>query len=56
MTQLRTVQRHSPLPVGLDLDQHAQSVQQYVDAGFGEVYVQPIGADQTRSSAPRPCA
>ena len=36
----------SPLPLGPDLDQHAQSVQQYVDAGFDEVYVQQIGADQ----------
>ncbi|MFG1927138.1 TIGR03557 family F420-dependent LLM class oxidoreductase [Cryptosporangium sp. NPDC048952] len=36
----------SPLPLGPDLDQHAKSVQEYVDAGFDEVYVQQIGPDQ----------
>jgi G6PDH family F420-dependent oxidoreductase len=36
----------SPLPLGPDLEQHANSVQQYVDAGYDEVYVQQIGPDQ----------
>jgi len=36
----------SPLPLGPDLDQHAHSVQQYVDAGYDEVYVQQVGAEQ----------
>ena len=36
----------APLPLGPDLDEHAKSVQEYVDAGFDEVYVQQIGPDQ----------
>ncbi|GAA0224325.1 TIGR03557 family F420-dependent LLM class oxidoreductase [Cryptosporangium japonicum] len=36
----------SPLPLGPDLDEHAKSVQEYVDAGFDEVYVQQIGPGQ----------
>jgi G6PDH family F420-dependent oxidoreductase len=33
-------------PVGPDLDQHAESLQQYADAGVDELYVQQIGPEQ----------
>ena len=31
---------------GNDVDQHVQAVQEYVDAGYDEVYVGQIGPDQ----------
>ena len=33
-------------PVGPDLDKHAESLQQYADAGVDELYVQQIGPEQ----------
>lgn len=33
-------------PVGPDPEVHAQAIKQYVDAGFDEVYVNQIGAEQ----------
>jgi G6PDH family F420-dependent oxidoreductase len=33
-------------PMGPDLDKHAESLQQYADAGVDELYVQQIGPDQ----------
>ena len=33
-------------PVGPDLDAHAESLQQYADAGVDELYVQQIGPEQ----------
>jgi G6PDH family F420-dependent oxidoreductase len=33
-------------PVGPDLDRHAESLQQYADAGVDELFVQQIGPDQ----------
>jgi hypothetical protein len=34
------------LPCGPDVDRHVDALQQYVDAGYDEVYVQQIGPDQ----------
>jgi G6PDH family F420-dependent oxidoreductase len=33
-------------PCGPDLERHIETVQQYVDAGFDELYVQQIGPEQ----------
>jgi G6PDH family F420-dependent oxidoreductase len=33
-------------PCGPDADRHVQAIQEYVDAGFDELYVQQIGPDQ----------
>jgi G6PDH family F420-dependent oxidoreductase len=35
-----------PVPCGPDPDRHAESLRQYADAGYDEVYVQQIGPDQ----------
>ncbi len=35
-------------PVGPDLDKHAESLQEYADAGVDELFVQQIGPDQKR--------
>ena len=37
---------HIASPVGPDLDKHAESLQQYADAGVDELFVQQIGPDQ----------
>jgi G6PDH family F420-dependent oxidoreductase len=35
----------SPLPLGPDIDEHAQAIQQYADAGVDELYVAQIGGN-----------
>jgi G6PDH family F420-dependent oxidoreductase len=37
---------HISSPVGPDLDRHAESLQQYADAGVDELFVQQIGPEQ----------
>ena len=37
---------HIASPVGPDLDEHVESLQQYADAGVDELFVQQIGPDQ----------
>jgi hypothetical protein len=34
------------IPCGPDPEKHLQSIRQYIDAGFDEVYVQQIGSEQ----------
>jgi hypothetical protein len=34
------------VPCGPDPEEHLESIRQYVDAGFDEIYVQQIGPEQ----------
>jgi hypothetical protein len=34
------------VPCGPDPEKHAAAIQEFLDAGYGEVYVQQIGDDQ----------
>jgi hypothetical protein len=44
--QLLVTADHIATPVGPDVDKHAESLQQYADAGVDELFVQQIGPDQ----------
>jgi G6PDH family F420-dependent oxidoreductase len=39
---------HLPTPMGPDLDAHAQTLQEYADAGVDELFVQQIGPEQDK--------
>ena len=46
LTQLVSEEMMSAMPCGSDLDTHLRAIQEYIDAGFDEVYVTQIGPDQ----------